>query len=455
MKPRSQRKALETNSTAVPEGRGEQVLLVHLRDDRHEDEELEEFRLLALSAGACVRAVVVGTRRKPNSATYLGRGKVEEIRTALVADQGIRTVLVNCELSPAQERNLERAVSCRVLDRTGLILSIFARRARSHEGKLQVELAQLEHLATRLVRGWGHLERQKGGIGLRGPGETQLETDRRLVAERIKNLNRALAKVRQQRLQRRKARRKVPIATVSLVGYTNAGKSSLFNALTGAGCYTADRLFATLDPTMRRIMLPGKSQAIITDTVGFIRRLPHQLVAAFHATLEEITEAQMLLHVVDAADPARHEYIAQVERVLDEIGARHAPSLLIYNKVDQMGIPARCERDERGRIARIWLSARTGEGVEYVLQALAEHMAQHRVRRFLRLPIDAGRIRALVHERLHIVAEEASEDGWLFDVEMSPAETGWLESREDFKAEWLLDTAPVDAPATPVCAQGS
>ncbi|MHB1951180.1 MAG: ribosome rescue GTPase HflX [Acidiferrobacteraceae bacterium] len=452
--PRSQRKTLETTSTQVPGATGEEVLLVHLRENRHGDDELEEFRLLATSAGASVGALVTGSRRRPDPATYLGRGKVEEIRTALITKPGVRTVLVNCELSPAQERNLERAVSRRVLDRTGLILSLFAKRARSHEGKLQVELAQLEHLATRLVRGWGHLERQKGGIGLRGPGETQLETDRRLVAERIKNLNRTLTKVRQQRLQRRKARRKVPIATVSLVGYTNAGKSSLFNALTGARCYTADRLFATLDPTMRRITLPGKSEAIITDTVGFIRRLPHRLVAAFHATLEEITEAQLLLHVVDAADPQRHEYIAQVERVLEEIGARHAPSLLIYNKVDQIGMPARCERDQYGRITRIWLSARTGDGLDYVLEALGEHLGAHRERHFIRLPLAAGRIRALVHQRLHVVSEQVLEDGWLFEVEMTLAEAGWLESQEDFRPEWLLDNPLKDAPSA-VCAEGT
>ncbi len=435
----------------------ERVLLVHLRqsDRYNEDRELEEFRLLATSAGATVSGIVTGAGRKPDSATFLGRGKVDEVRQALAGTEDVCAVFVNHDLSPAQERNLERAISCRVLDRTGLILSIFAQRAHSHEGKLQVELAQLEHLATRLVRGWTHLERQKGGIGLRGPGETQLETDRRLVAERIKNLNRALGKVQQQRLHRRKARRKVPIATVSLVGYTNAGKSSLFNVLTGAGSYTADRLFATLDPTMRRLTLPGKSQAIITDTVGFIRRLPHRLVAAFHATLEEISEAQMLLHVIDASDPERHEYIAQVAQVLEEIGAGRAPSILVFNKIDRIGVPARCERDENGRIARIWLSARIGEGVGYVLEALGEHMARHRMRRLIRLPLDAGRIRALVYARANVLKEEILEDGWLFDVDISTADAGWLAAQSDFQVEWFLDTPPDTLSAGRVYAHGT
>lgn len=425
----------------------EAVLLVHLRSSSHsEDEELEEFRLLALSAGAAISGTVIGAPRKPDPATYLGQGKVEEIRVTLATMPEVRLVLVNHDLTPAQERNLERAVGARVLDRTGLILTIFARRARSHEGKLQVELAQLEHLATRLVRGWSHLERQKGGIGLRGPGETQLETDRRLLADRIRMLGRGLEKVRQQRSRRRKARQKVPIATVSLVGYTNAGKSSLFNALTGAGAYAADRLFATLDPTMRRLALPGKTEAILTDTVGFIRRLPHRLIAAFHATLEEITEAEVLLHVVDASDPERQEYIAQVDSVLQEIGAEHVPRILVFNKIDLTDETARCERDEAGRIRRIWLSARTGAGLEWVIEALMAHLRQGRTVRHLHLPPAASRLRSLIYNRLHVLREQSAEDGGvLLDVEFGPADAGWLAHQPDFDRAWLSEEV-LDAP---------
>ena len=405
---------------------------------------MEEFRLLALSAGATVCGLVVGAPRRPDPATFMGQGKVEETRRLLETQPDVQLVLVNHELTPAQERNLERALSCRVLDRTGLILTIFARRARSHEGKLQVELAQLEHLATRLVRGWSHLERQKGGIGLRGPGETQLETDRRLLAERIRNLNRALAKVAQRRLLRRRARNKIPVTTVSLVGYTNAGKSSLFNALTGATAYAADRLFATLDPTMRRLELPGKTEAILTDTVGFIRRLPHGLVAAFHATLEEIREAAMLLHVVDASDPERQEYATQVERVLEEIGAEQVPRLLIFNKIDRIGEPARCERDSEGRIVRIWLSAHTGDGLEFVRQALGEYQRRERRNVNLSLPVSAGRLRALVYSRLHVVHEEVREDGSaLLELELGEADLGWLKGQEDFRHQWLSEPREV------------
>lgn len=418
-------------------------MLVHLRRSSFEErEEMEEFRLLAVSAGASVRGWIVGAPRRPDPSTFMGQGKVEETRLFLETHPDVRLVLVNHELTPAQERNLERALSCRVLDRTGLILTIFARRARSHEGKLQVELAQLEHLATRLVRGWSHLERQKGGIGLRGPGETQLETDRRLLAERIRNLNRALAKVAQQRLLRRRARGKIPVTTVSLVGYTNAGKSSLFNALTGASAYAADRLFATLDPTMRRLELPGKTEAILTDTVGFIRRLPHGLVAAFHATLEEIREAALLLHVVDASDPERQEYVAQVERVLEEIGAEQVPRLLIFNKIDRIQEAARCERDQDGRIARIWLSAHTGEGLEFVRAALAEYQRRERRRVHLALPVDAARLRARVYDRLHVLREETRDDGSaLLELELDSADLGWLKTQPDFRAQWLTERA--------------
>ena len=299
----------------------ERVVLVHqYRNATDERECPEEFKALALSAGASICACVTGFRPSPDPATFIGRGKLEELKTVVAAEHA-ELVIVNHSITPVQERNLSRALCCRVLDRTGLILDIFAQRAASAEGKLQVELAQLRHLSTRLVRGWTHLERQKGGIGLRGPGETQLETDRRLIAQRIRHLNKRLQRVAAQRDLRRKARRKVPIPTVCLVGYTNAGKSSLFNTLTGAEVLVEDRLFATLDPTMRRVQLPEKGEIVLSDTVGFIRDLPHSLIKAFHSTLEEVNQAALLIHVVDINDPQRHDHIQQVEQVLAEINA--------------------------------------------------------------------------------------------------------------------------------------
>jgi len=333
---------------------------------------LEEFRLLAESAGARVLAIVQGKRRSPDPATFAGKGKVEEI-AVLLEEQGGELVLFNHELSPAQQRNLERALERRVVDRSSLILDIFALRARSHEGKLQVELAQLEHLATRLVRGWTHLERQRGGIGLRGPGETQLETDRRLLGRRIALLKERLAQLERQRRVRRRARGRNEVLAVSLVGYTNAGKSTLFNALTKAGAYAADQLFATLDTTSRRLFVEGAGQMVISDTVGFIRDLPHSLVAAFHATLEETAEADLLLHVVDGASLDRQQQIAAVDAVLAEIGASAVPQIVVLNKIDLTGSPAGVERDEYGKIEKIRLSARTGDGLEGLRQALAEH----------------------------------------------------------------------------------
>ena len=442
---------LETNSlplTSHPTARaGERALLGQLRlgGGRAEDE-LEELRRLAESAGADVRGVILGSRDRPDAATFIGKGKAEEIRAA-VAHAGANLVLVNHTLSPAQERNLERAVGCRVLDRTGLILDIFAQRARSHEGRLQVELAQLEHLATRLVRGWTHLERQKGGIGLRGPGETQLEVDRRLVRDRIKKLHQRLEQVSVQRRSRRKARHRVPIPTVSLVGYTNAGKSTLFNRLTGAAVYAADQLFATLDPTMRRIELPGKTAAILSDTVGFIRNLPHDLVAAFKSTLEEVAEADLLLHVVDAGHPERLEHVQRVNEVLAEIAAAQLPQILVFNKIDATGAAPRLERDAGGRIARVWLSARTGAGLELLAQALAEHFGQRRVLRRLQLPPEAGRLRALIHDRLEVAREHALESGgWIMELALDPAQLDWLKRQRELRAEYFLPDAAVLAP---------
>jgi GTP-binding protein HflX len=427
----------------------EVALLVHVRAPGEDPQEpLEELRLLALSAGAVVRDVVVATRGRPDPATYIGKGKVEELRLQIAAEQ-IALVIVNHELSPAQERNLEKAIGCRVLDRTGLILDIFAQRARTHEGKLQVELAQLERLATRLVRGWTHLERQRGGIGLRGPGETQLETDRRLIGVRIKNLHRRLEKVRMQRGQRRKARRKIPIPTVSLVGYTNAGKSSLFNRLTGADVYAADRLFATLDPTMRRLPLPGRTDIILADTVGFIRHLPHGLVEAFRATLEEVAEADLLLHVVDSSDPERQTYMEQVQEVLTEIGAETIPQIVVFNKIDVTDEPPQLVHDEAGLASKVWLSAHTGEGLDLLRQALGEYFAQSRSYRRLCLPPEAGALRARIYQRLDVVEEQATDaGGWLLEVAVDPSDLAWLAHQQDFHAHWLqTDSAPVLAHA--------
>lgn len=418
----------------------ERAILVHLRFSNQDgDSELEELRLLAESAGAEVCGVVRGNRQRPDAATYIGKGKTEEVRDAVLQAQA-DLVLVNHDLSPAQERNIEKVASCRVLDRTGLILDIFAQRARSHEGKLQVELAQLDHLATRLVRGWTHLERQKGGIGLRGPGETQLETDRRLLRDRVKNLNRRLEKVRSQRLSRRKARSRIPLPTVSLVGYTNAGKSSVFNRLTGAEVYAADQLFATLDPTMRRVGLSGHASIILADTVGFIRHLPHKLVEAFKSTLEEVAEADLLLHVVDGANPERREQMQEVDAVLAEIQAQAIPQIIVFNKIDLTGEPAHSERDAAGAVNKVWLSAQTGEGLDLLQQALSEHYRRHRMRRQLRLPPSAGRLRALIHQHLHVVLEaDQQAGGWHMDIELDLAGLNWLLQLEGFDQAELLE----------------
>ncbi len=332
---------------------------------------LEELSLLATSAGAEPVVTIVGRRPSPDAALFVGSGKADEIAHA-VQDESLELVIFNHALSPAQQRNLERHLKVRVVDRTSLILDIFAQRAQSHVGKVQVELAQLQHLATRLVRGWTHLERQKGGIGLRGPGETQLETDRRLLGERVKMLRAKLDKLQRQHATQRRARTRNQTFSISLVGYTNAGKSTLFNALTKARAYAADQLFATLDTTSRRLHLGETGSVVISDTVGFIRELPHQLVAAFRATLEETVHADLLLHVVDAASPARLEQIEQVNQVLQEIGADGIPQLLIWNKIDAAGLEPAVERDEYDKIRRVFVSARTGAGLDLLRQAMAE-----------------------------------------------------------------------------------
>jgi len=391
---------------------GERAILVHIElareADRENPRELEE---LALSAGADPVEFLTGSRADPSPKFFLGKGKVEELGN-LVREHEAELVIFNHSLSPAQERNLERELQCRVLDRTGLILDIFAQRARTHEGKLQVELAQLEHMSTRLVRGWTHLERQKGGIGLRGPGETQLETDRRLLRVRIKSILKRLEKVRKQREQGRRARKRSEIPTISLVGYTNAGKSTLFNRLTTASVYAADQLFATLDPTLRKIELADVGPAILADTVGFIRHLPHKLVEAFRATLQETTEAGLLLHVIDSYDEERLGHIEQVEAVLEEIGAAEVPVLQVYNKIDQLpDAQPRIDRDENGVPWRVWVSAVSGEGIDLLLAAISERLGEEMFHQKLTLTPRQGGLRSQLYAQGAVVTEEVDDSG--------------------------------------------
>lgn len=391
---------------------GETAILVHIDfaspGANDNPRELEE---LALSAGADPVEWLTGSRSDPSPKFFLGKGKIEEL-AGLVRLHQAEVVIFNHSLSPAQERNIEHEIQCRVLDRTGLILDIFAQRARTHEGKLQVELAQLEHMSTRLVRGWTHLERQKGGIGLRGPGETQLETDRRLLRARIKAITARLEKVRKQREQGRRARSRAEIPTLSLVGYTNAGKSTLFNRVTEADVYAADQLFATLDPTLRRVELDDIGPAILADTVGFIRDLPHKLVESFRATLQETVEAALLLHVIDAGDEERREHIFQVNNVLHEIGADEIPVLEVYNKIDGMeGVEAHIDRDDTGVAIRVWLSAQSGEGVELLMQALRERLSVDMFHQYMELGPEQGQLRAQLYAQNGVLNESVSEDG--------------------------------------------
>ena len=358
---------------------GERVILVAL-DFGTPDfvESVAELRLLATGAGLEIQGEIQGKRSRPDAALFVGSGKADEI-AALVAATETDVVVFNHELSPAQERNLERRLQCRVIDRTSLILDIFASRAKSAEGKLQVELAQLQHLSTRLVRGWTHLERQRGGVGMRGPGEKQLETDRRLLGVRVKALRERLAKLGKQRRTQRRSRDRQQVLSVALVGYTNAGKSTLFNALTRAGAYAADQLFATLDTTTRKMYLPQLGEIVLSDTVGFITRLPHDLVAAFRATLEATAEADLLLHVIDSASPGRERQIEAVEKVLGEIGADTVPQLRVYNKLDLTGVAPGVGRDEYGKLQSVYVSAQTGAGLELLREALSEILTANRV----------------------------------------------------------------------------
>lgn len=418
---------------------GERAVLVHLNLNPDSGEALlAEFTELARAAGAEVLATVIGNRRAPEPHFFIGEGKAEEVQ-ARVKELQADLVLINHSLSPSQERNLEKFLSCRVLDRTGLILDIFAQRARTFEGKLQVELAQHRHLATRLVRGWTHLERQRGGsIGLRGPGETQLEIDRRLIGKRIQQLVKRLEKVREQREQGRRTRQRNDVPTVSVVGYTNAGKSTLFNALTGAQVFAADQLFATLDPTLRRLELGDGRHAVLADTVGFIRELPHDLVAAFRSTLQETEEAALLVHVIDASDPERDAYIETVNQVLEEIGASAIPQLEVFNKIDLSGQEASVEYGPDGYARRLWVSAVSGAGLELLRHEIARLLHSDSVHGWLRLSPAHGRARAALFDLGAVRSEKSDGDGgYLLEVELPRREYHRLCRREGIEPSAL------------------
>ena len=422
-------------------GGGERALLVHLEGQNPEArEDPQEFQELALSAGADIVSLVTVARHQPTAKFLIGSGKVDELRD-LVQSAEADLVIFNHTLTPSQERNLERVFECRVLDRTGLILDIFAQRARTHEGKLQVELAQLEHMSTRLVRGWTHLERQKGGIGLRGPGETQLETDRRLLRVRLRQIKARLEKVRSQREQARRGRKRADIPSVSLVGYTNAGKSTLFNALTQSEVYAADQLFATLDPTLRRLELADLGPIVLADTVGFIRHLPHKLVEAFRATLEESSNSDLLLHVIDAHEPERMEQIEQVLAVLGEIGAESLPILEVYNKLDLLeDVEPQIQRDADGKPQRVWVSARDGRGLELVGQAIAELLGDDLYVGTLCLEQRFARLRAQFFALGAVQSEEHDEEGRsLLSVRLPMVELNRLVSREGMEPQVFVE----------------
>jgi GTP-binding protein HflX len=418
---------------------GNRAILVHMDVYDEEDREnLSEFKELVLSSGAEILAITTTSRQKADPKYFIGSGKAREI-AELAKQHKADLVLFNHTLAPSQERNLERLIECRVLDRTGLILDIFAQRARSFEGKLQVELAQLKHLSTRLVRGWTHLERQKGGIGLRGPGETQLETDRRLLNIRIKQINKRLEKVEKQREQGRRSRQKAEIPTVSLVGYTNAGKSSLFNALSNDKVYVQDQLFATLDPTLRRLDLTNDVSLILADTVGFIRHLPHDLVNAFRSTLQETAEAQLLLHVIDSADENRNANIEEVEKVLAQIDASDVPCIQVMNKIDLSGVKPGIDFAEDGSVKRVWLSVQTGEGIDFLRQALIDMFRVQMIEGQLILSPADSRVRAKLFEIGAVRKETIDQEGrFLLQVSLSQRDLNQFESREHISLRSML-----------------
>ena len=416
---------------------GERAVLVHpecLDDQMREDP--REFQELVRSANVESVAFITVTSSKITPRYFVGVGKLEEIRQQVMAAEA-DVVLFNHTLSPSQERNLEAKLKCRVVDRTGLILDIFAQRARTHEGKLQVELAQLEYMSTRLVRGWTHLERQKGGVGLRGPGETQLETDRRLLRARIKSIQARLEKVRKQRDQTRRSRQRADIPLVSLVGYTNAGKSTLFNTITQSDVFAADQLFATLDPTLRRLQISELGPVILADTVGFIRHLPHKLVQAFRATLEESAMADLLLHVIDCADPERQGNIQQVHNVLEEIKAHEIPQLQVYNKIDLLGMAPRIDRDEKDRPYRVWISAKQEKGLDLLQRAIAELLGDDLVHEFLPIPHNLGRLRARLYAMGVVQSESYNDEGLpVLEVRMPKMELQRLILQEGGSLPW-------------------
>ena len=417
--------------------KSERVLLVRQQAFRLAvSGDFTEIEGLAVAAGSQVVAHISAVRKIPHPATFLGSGKVLEI-SELVDKLAVDVVILDHNATPVQERNLEQAFHCRVIDRTRLILDIFALRARTSEGKLQVELAQLNHLATRLVRGWTHLERQRGGLGLRGPGETQLETDRRLIGRRIRTLGRKLEKVRLQRALRRNQRDRVPIPTVAIVGYTNAGKTTLFNALSGASGLVVDQLFATLDPMMRRLDISGYGPVIVSDTVGFISRLPHELVDAFHSTLEEVSASQLLLHVIDLLDPEITERVEQVERVLDAIGAGDIPRLRVYNKADLIEASSFRSFVNGGSHRGLRISASTGKGLEELVETVGALLGSDRERRMLKIPSDRPRLRAAVYRIAEVADEKVDAEGnWWLELLVDAVAVGRLESQEQFQTGW-------------------
>lgn len=427
---------------------GERAVLVHASPDGAPDaSEREEFVELARSAGALVVDELVSGRRRPDPRCFVGKGKLEELAASVSANEA-DLVICSAALSPSQERNLEANLKCRVLDRAGLILDIFAQRARSFEGKLQVELAQLEHLSTRLVRGWTHLERQKGGIGLRGPGETQLESDRRLIGARIRQLNTRLAQVDARRTMSRRNRVRAEVPTVALVGYTNAGKSTLFNALTDASVYVEDKLFATLDPTIRRLELPDGPEVVLADTVGFVRDLPHELIAAFRSTLQEAREADLILHVIDACDGNRWQRVRQVNSVLRQLDADRIPQVRVYNKIDKLERKpgATTVRDGRGRA--VWLSAVSGEGIPQLLEVIRQRLTRKTVHGLLHLEPTQGRQRAKLFEIGAVLSEEACEDGsWTIELELAERDLMRFMKRENLSPD-LLQPLPVREPVS-------
>ncbi len=426
---------------------GERAVLIHAAVGRVPDlTEREEFAELARSAGAAVVNEISAGKRRPDSRHFVGKGKLLELKRSIdrhCAD----LVICSAALSPSQERNLERELKCRVLDRSGLILDIFAQRARSFEGKLQVELAQLRHLSTRLVRGWTHLERQKGGIGLRGPGETQLESDRRMIGQRIRQLKERLARVDSRRAMNRQNRVRAEIPTVALVGYTNAGKSTLFNTLTDAGVYVEDQLFATLDPTMRRLDLPDGAPMILADTVGFVRDLPHELVAAFRATLQETREADLILHLIDASDPNRWQRIRQVNGVLKQLEADGVPQIRVYNKIDKLDRQPRMTNNRRGEGRAVWLSAVSGAGIPLLLQTVADRLRRKTVNGTIRLLPEQGRQRALLFDLGAVAREVVVEDGgWELEVNIEEREFKRFLKRANLRSD-VLEQSSVSVPA--------